>query len=252
MATKLNQIVAVEKGCKQRTHDRVTENYQKIQKADLFNGLKKSYQPKDEEGDRLPDESAAVQLNVRDLLKECGAAWADLMDVVLTKEVGNCGAKANVDVEIGGTMYSVFKDAPVAFLLQAEKLLNDVRTVVSKVPTLDPTLEWDWDEGARMFRSKPVETHRTQKVQDFVVVAGSGVPEKGVPPVVKDVTKDVIAGYWSTTKLSATLTIAQKREILDRVDALQKAVKQARESANLLEVEQFKAGEGVFDYLFGL
>jgi hypothetical protein len=49
---------------------------------------------------------------------------------------------------------------------------------------------------------------------------------------------------------SGAISIARKRELLGRVEALQNAVKFAREEANNTEVEQAKIASKVFGFLF--
>ena len=54
--TKLNQIVAVVNGKKSRAQKQLTEVYKKPQKPGLFEGISRTYQPSDEEGETLPAE----------------------------------------------------------------------------------------------------------------------------------------------------------------------------------------------------
>ena len=65
------------------------------------------------------------------------------------------------------------------------------------------------------------------------------------------ITKDVLVGHWETTKQSGAMLVARKKTILKRVVELQKAVKFAREEANNTPAPKAKAGETVFNYLFG-
>jgi hypothetical protein len=63
--------------------------------------------------------------------------------------------------------------------------------------------------------------------------------------------EDVVVGHLRTVKFSGALPATRIKELLDRVDKLQQAVKFAREEANNTEVTDVKVGERVFDYLFG-
>lgn len=64
------------------------------------------------------------------------------------------------------------------------------------------------------------------------------------------VTKEVPVGTWTTRKFSGALTENRKRELLDRVHALQDAVKTARERANQAEAPVVSVGAEIFGYLF--
>ena len=48
---KLNQIIAIEKGVKTRSHTSLTELYRIVQKGELFNGFTKTYKKKNEDDD---------------------------------------------------------------------------------------------------------------------------------------------------------------------------------------------------------
>ena len=63
--------------------------------------------------------------------------------------------------------------------------------------------------------------------------------------------EDVVVGYWKTVKFSGALPATRIKELLDRVDKLQQAVKYAREEANNTEVTDQHVGDTVFGYLFG-
>lgn len=58
-------------------------------------------------------------------------------------------------------------------------------------------------------------------------------------------------GYWTTVKFSGALPAKRVNEILERVAALQTAVKFAREEANNADAVDQRIGAAVFGYLFG-
>jgi hypothetical protein len=246
MKVKLNQIIAVEKGAKERTHKEFTAIYQGLSKTEPMQGISRTYQPIAEDGEKLPAEHKYVQINVNERLERVQEILIDLFDVTLTKEEGNTRARGTVSVD--GTV--IVKDVPVSYLLFLEKQLTDLRAVIAALPKLDPADKWDWDEQQGFFKSAEVRTARTKKMTEFVVVQGSGVPDKGVAPQVKEVTNDVLVGYWSTVKYSATMEPTRIAELLERTEKLLRAVKFAREEANGLEIDQAKAGSAVFGYIF--
>lgn len=51
---KLNQVLAVVASKKKAAKDALTNAYHVIQKAPLFDGISRTYRPKDEEGEKLP------------------------------------------------------------------------------------------------------------------------------------------------------------------------------------------------------
>ncbi len=239
----LNKLIAIESGVKSKTKRTETDLYHRLQKTALLNGITRTYQPKDEDGDRLPSETTLVQVKTEEVLKELGAELTRLFDVTLTKEVGNSEAKADVVVD-GKTL---LKQVPVTYLLFLEKQLVDINTFVSKLPTLDPASEWNYDDNNDVWLTAPVQTVRTKKVPRNWVKAEA--TEKH-PAQVEIFHEDVIVGTWTKIDSSGAIPAKRKTELLSRVEKLITAVKFAREEANSLMVEDQYAGEKVFNYLF--
>ena len=241
--TKLSQILAVEKGVKSRALAELSELHHASQKAPLWGGITRTYEPKDDEGDRLPAEFTQVQLNADAHLTAAAATLTRLFDVVATKDRANTGATA--DVVIDGT--ALLARVPVTYLLFLEKQLTDLRTFVGEIPVLDAATTWSFDETAGVWQTAPVGTTRSSKVPRNHVLAEA---TKEHPAQVNVWTEDVIVGTWTTRKLSGGLPATRKATLLARVDALGEAVKFAREEANTAEVQDEHVGKRVFDYLF--
>jgi len=215
--TQLNQIVALEKGVKARAHADFTAAHNQLQKTALLSGISRTYKPKDEEGEQMPPESTRVQVRVAEVMAEVRQALTRLFDVILTKDVANGAAKA--DIVVDGT--TIATEVPVTYLLFLEKQLTDLLTFVTKIPVLDAAESWAYDEAT--------EKHPAQVEMYF---------------------EDVLVGYWTTVKYSGALPQARINELKARVVRLGEAVKVAREKANSTEVTDQKIGEKVFDYLF--
>lgn len=239
---KLNQIIAVEKTAKSQTVKDITRLYHVVQKEGLLTGIARSYRPKDDEGDQLPPESTRVQVVAEDVLTEAATILSRLFDVTATKDWGNTQAVADVVVD-GQTLV---KDAPVPYLLFLEKQLVDLHTFIDKLPTLDPSEKWDWDEAQGAWAAAPVETTRTKKVLRNHVKA-EATPEH--PAQVEVYHEDIVVGFWKTIKYSGALPVTRKNRLIRRVRDLQQAVKYAREQANSAQVSHAVTGRPLFDYL---
>lgn len=244
IVTKLNQILAVEKGVKSDTQRKITDAYHTIQKVALLSGISRTYQPVDDEGEKLPPESTRVQVKADDLLREVGKTLTRLFDVTATKDWTNTVARA--DVVVDGT--ALLKGAPVTYLLFLEKQLTDIHTMISKLPVLDPSETWTLDPSADVWRTEPVKTTRTKKVLRNHVKAEA--TEKH-PAQVDVYTEDIVVGYWTKVAFSGALPAAQVRELVERVTRLQDAVKFSREAANITDVTDQHVGDAIFGYLFG-
>lgn len=241
---KLNQIIAVEKGIKSRSHQELSDAHHALQKPQLLSGISRTYQPRDEEGEKFPPESTRVQMRAEEMLKKTQEILTRLFDVTATKDVTNCRAKA--DVVVDGKV--LLKNVPATYLLFLEKQLVDLQTFVKKLPALDPSETWVADPAQGLWATEPVQTAKTKKVPRNHIKAEATDKH---PAQVDVYYEDIVVGYWKTVKFSGALPASRIQDMLERVEKLQQAVKFAREEANNAEVEEMKAGDAVFGYLFG-
>lgn len=241
---RLNQIIAVEKGVKTRSHQRLTEAHHALQKPALLAGIARTYRPKDEEGEQLPPEATKVQSKAEEIIKSTAEILAELFDVTATKDYSNC--KARADVVVDGKV--LLTGAPVTYLLFLEKQLVDLTTFIRKLPVLDASESWVFDPSADCWATEPVQTARTKKIPRNHVKAEA--TEKH-PAQVEVYYEDVVVGYWKTVKFSGALPAKRVNELLERVEKLQKAVKFAREEANNQAADEQKVGAAVLGYIFG-
>ncbi len=119
--TKLNQVLAVEKGIKQRAYGVLTEANKQVQKTASFNGFSKVYQPNDGDAETLPPETARVQNTTADMLGEVQKALVELFDITLTKDVANLSSVADITLD-NGTV--IAPKVPATNLLFLEKQLT--------------------------------------------------------------------------------------------------------------------------------
>lgn len=240
----LSQMIAVRKGLRGRTDAEITEHYHDLQRTALFSGLSRTYQAKDDEGDKLPPEYTKVQQKVTDKLAAIATASTKMLDVLYTIDEGNTVARG--EVCIGDN--KLF-DAPTTFLLALQKELVHFRTIVAKVPVLDPATRWENDEtGDATYRSAVEQTTRSRKVPKNHVKAEA---TERHPAQVDIFTVDEIVGTWTLTKFSSAMKAKDRDAILQRVNELIDSVRKAVEQANATPVEQKHVGETIFAYLLG-
>ena len=241
---KLNQIIAVLNGKKTQSSKDITEVYKKLQKNALFEGISRTYQPMDEDGETQPPERKSVQYSAKQAMDDARRALTDLFNVTATQDFANCDARADVVVD-GQTLV---ENSPVTHLLFLEKQLTDLHTFVTTIPTLDAGETWNWDETADCYSSEPFITNRTKKTPRSHILYEA---TKEHPAQVEMYTEDVKVGEWKTIKFSGSLPATEKNQIVDRIRRLQEAVKFARETANGKDIEQLKTADRIFGYLFG-
>lgn len=241
---KLHQVLAVERDVKQTTNRRITDGYQILQKPVLLSGLAKTYQSKEEDGDQYPPESQLVQVRAIDVLHESQSEFERLWDMTATKDWANLTAIADVTLEDGTVL---MQGAPTTYLLWLEKQLNDLHTVFSKLPTLDPTEQWMWSPQQNCFVTGEQATFRTKKLPRVLVKAPATDKHQADTEVWHE---DIVVGTWTTVKYSGALRATEKRALLDRVNEVRAAVKTARSRANEAEIENMVIAATTLDYLF--
>lgn len=241
-APKLNQVLAIEKGIKDRVHKTGAELYHAAQKPTLFNGFTKEYRPINEQSEVYPPQRQRVQVIAEDALAQDIAAQKELINITATKDYANQAARA--DIVIDGQV--VVKDAPATFILWLEKRVEDIRTFVTHLPVLDEAEDWAIDVNSGLFKSGSIATHRTQKVQEAIVLYPATDKH---PAQTQLITKDVLVGFWDEVKLSGALPVPRKKVILDRVEKLYRAVKVAREAANMADAPKQNVGDALLDFL---
>ncbi|MCO5165880.1 MAG: hypothetical protein M9894_05875 [Planctomycetes bacterium] len=239
---KLNQVLAVEKATKGRVASELTDMHHALQKPSLLTGFAKTYQKKDEDGDDHPPERQKVQVVATDMLRRAGRLLIELLDVTASKDWANCQAKA--DVVVDGRV--ILEGAPATFLLFLEKQLTDLNTFVAKIPVLDPSEDWAFDESTSLYKTDPVQTTRTKKVQRPIVLYQA---TKEHPAQTQLITEDLSVGTWVTVKHSGALPAPHKDALLERIRRLAAAVKFARETANATEAPRKDVGQRLLDYL---
>lgn len=233
---KLNQILAIEKTVKGKREDEFTKLYQNLQKAELVIGLTRTYQPKADDGEKLPSESKKVTVKVEEALSTTVDLMKEVFNVTAVKDKTNCVALA--DIVVDGEV--IAKGVPATHLLWMEKKLLSFAEFINKLPTLPQDTLWTMDEGQGLYRSEVIETIKTKKVEDFKVTVQ---PTKEHPAQVVKVVEDVTVGTWKTTHLSGAIPAHRKKQLQERVEKFQRAVKVAREEANQTEVVELATGK---------
>lgn len=238
---RLNQLLAVEKTVRQNADRGVTDAYHKFQKPALFTGQTRTYEPMADDGVRLPSESQNPIAHGLELLTEALNAMIPQWDLEASKDASNRIASADLPI-LGLT------NVPGTTLLYLEKQLEYVRTIVSKLPTLDPAVEWEYDSSRDMYKSAPVETLRGQKTPRSYSKAKATDKH---PEQVEFYWEDVPVGTWTTVRLSTAFSPVDQRKLMDRVNTLYAAVKKAREEANMVTAVEAKVGAAIRDFLLG-
>lgn len=240
---KLNQLIAILQSVKANASKGKAEIAQLCQKSALFQGLSRTYQPREEDGFVYPPEAQKLTLKADDLIDKFVQSVSEFLDLAATQDYANTEAKASVSVD-GQT---ILADVPVSYLLFLEKQLQEIKIFINSLPVLPIDKDWQKDPNRGCYVTSPKETVKTKKITDFVVAYEA---TEHHPAQIKEVSKDVVEGTWSLIEFSGALPQERINLMLRRVDVLQKAVIQAREEANSKEIQPHQVARAIFGYLF--
>lgn len=242
---RLNQVVSVEKGLRQRTTGELTALHQATQKPALLTGLLKKYRPSNVEGATYPDEEQKVQFIAEEVIKRIQELEITLTDATARKDWANCSACA--DIKVDGQV--IVPRAPVHFILYLMKqLLPNLRTMVEKMVVLDPSVDWHRDSNTGLQKTKPIESQRTRKVKKAFT---AHAPTKEHPAQVVIYDEDEVVGVWETVRASGALSLQRQKAIIVRLARLEDAVKEALQEANSIDAPAQNIGAPLLQFVFG-
>src|SRR5579859_2200586 len=244
MVQHLSQVIAIEKDTKDKASQQLTQAQGIFGQTGTLSGIARNYTPKHEDGEQLPPESTRVRHKVPQVLKDVQTNLITLFDTIATKDFTNCAAKADITVD-GET---ILKGIPATYILFLEKQLAELHNFAKKIPTLDTSETWRYDESQDCYASEPAETIRTKKVQRTHVAYEATDKH---PAQIMAYQEDVPEGRWRTVKYSGAIPAKEANAIIGRIEKLQRSVKFAREEANRTTAQQQEVGAKVLKYVFG-
>lgn len=248
MMTKLHELIAIEGDRLETTKQIVNECFITFsKKTEHFRSEDKVLTMLDEErSSENTQVSNEVVTTVDEKLEHVWKSLCRSIDITAAKDMTNTLARA--DITIKGEV--LVKDVPAIVLLSLETTLGKIRNLYNGIPTLDPSVDWEVDSGARtgIFKSNKVKTFKTEKKMEFITASEA---TKEHPAQVHGSNRDVVIGVYQTVKRSGMTTPRIKSERLDRIGILISAVKQARQRANGQEVKEINIGEVVLNFISG-
>lgn len=212
-------------------------------KSSFFDGQIKIYKPQEEDGLQLPEQSVRLRASVVEKLKYLNKHLANFFDFKVTKEITNTFAKA--DLVYNGT--TIMENVPATALLALENNLSYMRDIYKQIPTRDISEDWSFDSEKNVFKGTMRTSDRTEKEQDWKVI----VPATDKHPAqVKEIVRTNVLGHWETTPISGRISTIEKAALLQNIDAMIIAVKQARARANKQEIVNSRIGTTILDAIF--
>lgn len=239
---KLHELLAVEADLKAKAQSAIARIKHLFGEGQgRLVGQSRTYSPLLDGGEPLPNESTELATTIADEIRMLRDPVMDWIDAAIQKEVTN--QRTNAEIVLNGKAVGL----PAPALLNLEAKLAELRQIVDAVPVNNPSESWTWDAQVGHYVSRERVTYRTQKVTKPVVLYEA---TKEHPAQVQAVSEDIRVGAWRTVIHSGMISPTRKSEWLNRIDALIRAVKQARQRANDIQVEDVHVGASMFDHIF--
>lgn len=250
---KLHELLAVDGNLKAQADKTRTELMGTFEKKQHhFSEKIVTFFPSEEGAPPVVESQLDLQTTVKKELKWISDFIIKSLDVSYQVAEANTIARADVVLETGRTLLS---QVPATSLLELEKRAKEMHDFVASIPTLDPAKGFKADlvksTNGDIFRARDDDKTRTKKVQEPLVLAPATDKH---PAQVQLITKDVPVGKINTMEWSGFITVAEKGDMLSRVEDFARAVKKARSRANEVEIPKNddKIGAVIVNYVFGV
>lgn len=251
---QMHQLLAVESDLEGRARVIMNETRKVFkEKPVLFQGFVRTYNPFVDDGIEYPAEHQDLTSTVAQKLEYTSKSVSKYYDALLQKESTNQVAVA--DLVIDGEVLG--KDLPATFLLGMESRLKKLREVYAQIPTLAVGVEWkeDQNKGNDVYSIvHPEEAMKTQRTIKSKILYPAQFPKEGeggqsIPAVIDKWEEVENIGKFTRLVWSGMVTPHRKSQLLDRIDALLRAVKKARQQANSTEVVSASIGNTIMNFI---
>ncbi len=250
--TALHELLAVETGLSE-TANRVQKETTKTlaTKETIFGGLVKAHVIFADDKQHLVQATdiKEVQSTANEQLNYAAKEISRYWDVTLQKEDANQRAKADIIVEDE----TLAEGVPSIVLLSMEKKLTSLLALYNAIPTLDASKSWveakDYALPGVFVTKNPEENQQSIVSKEYVEVSAATKEFKA--QIVQQEKVEVI-GKFVIDKYSGALTSLDKAKRIQRLTALIRGVKMARQRANTTAVDTTKRfADNLFNYING-
>lgn len=247
---KLHEVLAVRgqlKGQAESTRTDLGATFKS--KRHLFEEKTVTFRPSEEGAESKREEQKDLQSTVMKELNWIAGIVSKYIDVSYQIECGNTSARADIILEDGTV---ILKGVPTTALLELEKRSGEIQDLIKAVPTLDPAKGFSIDinrGSGDIFKARDVTKTRTKKVIQPLVLYPATVQH---PAQTKEISVDIEVGTLLEQEWSGLITPAAKASMLERAEELTRAITQARQRANEVEVPAaMEVGKKLFNYVIG-
>lgn len=245
---QLHEVIAIEGELEGAFKKSLQELDNSFRKPEQFIGFEKRYVPFSEAEviSESTTERKAMDATVQQKLDDLFKITSQYFDCFAQREATN--QAANESVIIDGQV--ILSGIPSTALLGLESKLRQIKEILIRIPVLPQGIDFKKEPsiGANVYkRVHDEETFRTRKEPKSVILVQ---PTKEHPAQIEKWNENVNVGKYITSHWTGVMSTADKDRLIERLDKLARAVKQARQRANCQEVVDIHIGEQIKNWLF--
>jgi hypothetical protein len=246
---KLHEILAVEgqlESQAKKVRDDLVATF--TSKRHLFEEKRVLFTPLEENAKVVIETQSDIQSNVQKELKWIQPFIVKSFDASYQVAEANTAARADVVLDDDAKTV-ILEQVPATALLELEKRITELQTLVNAIPTLDPAKGFVPDaQRTGLYKAREINKNRTRKEKTVLVKIH---PTKEHPGQAELIDKDIAVGTIQEQEWSGLITPSEKAEIIARVEQIGRAVRRARSRANDVEVNTDKhIGGKILKYVF--
>jgi hypothetical protein len=253
-SSKLNTLLALREKNETTFKNALNDLIKKFDKKQgLFNGVRKTYDPiegyADDANKRQFKKVASTVKEQLDWFKQYNLEY---LKQLFTIEKTNGSGIAQSELVVDGVSWGIFTSTE---LLRLKGFLenNNLKTMYDQIPTRDETTHWvptldDIYQGRQVYETLMEKGFAKTTLKESYILPDPH-PDMKRPPMVADKSTQVNVGAYTEQEFSGAASMRERAEILARMDILHKAVVEALEKANDVDVIESILGDKLFDYI---
>lgn len=256
MKQKLNTLLALREKFETTFKNALNDLVNKFKSEQgLFQGTRKTYEAidgfADEPNKRVFRKVASTVQEQLDWFKKYNTEY---LKQLFTIEKTNGSGLAKAELTVGDVSWGEFTSTE---LLRLKGFLenNQLKAMYNTIPVRSETTLWKpttddiyADRGGKIFEDPIDEGYAKTTLKEQYILTDPH-PDAKRPPQVADKTTQVNIGHYTSQDFSGAASIRERAEMIARLDLLHKAVVEALEKANDVEVVESVLGDKLFSYI---
>lgn len=252
MARRLSVLLGLRDKVETNFKNMVDDMFKKFKNNQgLFIGQRNTYQPLEGYADEPSKRGFTnVQSTVEEQLEWMKEHTKDFMDVVFSIEKTNASGKVKSKLVVDGQDWGEYTSLE---LLRLKTTLDNskFKELYKEIPVRSSAEIWKLSEnpdfeGRDVWETPIDEGFAKTTIKESYILLDT---QEGRPPMVAEKSSQVNVGKYTSQRFSGALSIQERAVMQRKYDTLYKAVIEALENANNVEIETSDLGSKIMTYI---